>query len=211
MAKEALQMNGSVSGRSRSLTCKSWIHKPGFSLIEVLVAIVIIGIMATIVMPRLLYKKTTELDTFIENISLLTQVGYEQAVITGQIHRLFFNMKADSPYIQLQVEKKEDGDKKQKASAPQKASAREFKPVSIAYITTQIPFDSALSIQNFFIKNIDEAQGGTLKDAWYYILPSGLSQEIIITIADSQKNMLRSLVLNPFTVKFSVYDTPQKP
>jgi len=192
MAKEALKMNGSVSGTS---------PKTGFSLIELIVAIAIIGIMATIIMPRILNKPSNTLDTFIENVNLITRTGYEQAIITGNVHRIFFNMKAETPFIELQIEKHD-----KKSSTP-----REFIPVLIPYIRTKFAVPPTVNIKNFYIKGIDEATGGTLKDAWYYILPSGLSQEIIISISDTQKPIMRSLVLNPFTVKFSVYDTPQTP
>src|ERR1700743_3010060 len=93
MVKEALKMSGSASGTS----------KLGFSLIELLVAIAIIAVMATIVMPRLLSKSSSTVDSFIEKLNLITRTGYEQAIVTGKTHRIFFNMKADQPYLELQV------------------------------------------------------------------------------------------------------------
>lgn len=190
MVKLVRQRNRSVFGKAKS----------GFSLIEIIVAITIIGVMAAIVVPRLRFRGGNEIDTLVDKLAALTSSGYERALMTGKVHRIFFMMK-EPAHVELQI------------AQDKKANDIELKFVRAPeeYNTVTFTWDERFVIKNFYIKGFDEAAKGNLKDAWFYILPDGLSQEIVINIRDEQTGDERGLSLNPFHVKFSVYDTFQKP
>jgi prepilin-type N-terminal cleavage/methylation domain-containing protein len=175
-------------------------NKSGFSLIEIIVAIAIIGVMAAIVIPRLNIRTGRELDLLVDRLANLTAQGYERAILNGTIHRVYFSFKEPA-----QVELQEAQPLKKGESELQ------FKKVPADYNKVSFLFDERFIIKNFFIKGHDEAARGVLKDAFFYILPDGTSQEIIINILDSVTSDEAGLVLNPFLVKFTVYDTFQKP
>lgn len=170
----------------------------GFTLLELIVAIAIIGVMATIFVPRLRSPAAQPIDQLSQKISALTKLGYEQAISTGKVHRIIFKFKEDAA-VQLEMggdEKTSLGDMK-------------FYPVaSIGSLPTRITWDPRFVVKNFYIKGFDEA---THTQMWFYLLPEGISQEIVINIRDEQAGATRGMVLNPFTVQWAVYDTPQKP
>ena len=187
-----------VRQRNRSVFGKA---KTGFSLIEIIVAIAIIGVMAAIIVPRLRVRGGKEIDVMVDSIAALTSSGYERALMTGKVHRVFFMMK-EPAHVELQI------------AQDTKASDTELKftKAPADYNTVSFAWDlERFDIKNFYIKGSDEAARGNLKDAWFYILPDGLSQEIVINIHDRQTGDERGLILNPFHVKFAVYDTFQKP
>lgn len=174
--------------------------KPGFSLIEIIVAITIIAIMAAILIPRLRMRGTRDLDALVDHIAALTSLGYERAIMTGKIHRIMFHMK-EPAQIELQVMRDEKLGE----------SEHKFVRAEADYDAVSFDWSDQLSVKNFYIKGFDEAAKGNLKDAWFYLLPNGMSQEIIINIVDEKTNDERGLVLNPFHGTFTSYDTFQKP
>lgn len=156
--------------------------------------------MAAIMVTRLSVSGARVTDVATSQIIRLTTLGQEQAIITGKKHRLFFDFTADNPYVQLQVvEKKED------------TKTAEYKPITVTYTSTKFLWPSMLAMKNFYIHTVDEASKGALKTVWFFIFPDGTAQDIIMNIVDEVEHTERSLVLNPFTVKFSLYDTAQKP
>lgn len=178
--------------------------KAGFSFIELIVAIMILGIMATLVVSRVMFRGPREIDAVAANITRLTQMGYERAVLTGKLHRVFFDFAQDAPEFRLEV--LADGAQK---DAPE-LKDQKFTPVSVEYNKTRYAWPEQVTIKNFYIKTIDEAARG-LKTAWFYIMPEGITQEIVINMADELLQDTRGMILNPFTVRFTIYDSFQKP
>lgn len=193
MEREVLLKNISVCGTSKSHT--------GFSLIEILVALAIMSIMALVLVPRLKVRGHQPIDQLVEHIVSLSRMGYERAILTGKTHRVYFFFR-DPARISLEVIK----DDKSTTGEWQFASA------AAAYAPVTYPWDlERFTVLNFYIKNIDEARNKGLKDAWFFVLPQGVSQEVIINIRDEVTSEVRGLVLNPFTVQFTVYDAARKP
>lgn len=177
----------------------------GFSLIEIIIAIAIVGVMAMIVVPRLRFRGGNELDKLTDQIAALTTLGYERAVMTGKVHRVFFAFK-EHPYVELQVAVAAK-------TLPDKAPDTElkFEKAAADYNKVSFAWDERFVVKNFYIKGFDEAARGNLTTAFFYIMPDGVSQEIVINILDTATQDEAGLVLNPFHVKFTVYDTFQKP
>jgi len=157
------------------------------------------GIMAAVVIPRLFTRKDRPIEMLVEQIAQLTTMGYERAIITGKRHRLFFEI-ADTSSVSLQVEHVNPASKEQK-----------FLAVNDSYMQDSYRWDNRCFIPNFYIKAIDEAGHKSLKTAWFFIQPQGTAQEVIINIKDEETGDERGMVLNPFTVHFTVYETFQSP
>jgi len=184
-------MNGSAFGTSA--------HK-GFTFIEILVALMIITIIAAVSFPRIRYRGTQPLDELVEKINRLTRLAYARAITTGKLHRLLFRM-ADQPEVILEMQ-----------NGTTTTGEPRFAPVTGAIIPSRFSWDRRFEIKHFYIRTIDEVQQGkVLKDAWFFVVPEGFAQDIIIDIHDTISKEDRGLILNPFSVTFSVYDTLQKP
>ena len=188
MGKEALNLSGSTSGRSK-----------GFSLLELIIVIAIIALMGVIAIPQFSKERTKAIDTLFVSLNALTRAAYNDAHITGALHRIVFDLAHDQASIERATDKKTaSGD-------------LIFEPVNSRYIKNSISWPEMLLMSNFYIKKTDELQGAKTTKVWFYINPDGVSQQIIINFLDQEHNKAWSFVLNPFTVQFKKYDEFQKP
>lgn len=176
-------------------------NKAGFTLIEIIIVIAIIAAMATIVSPLLFGPKAkAQRSQYIAQLNQLLFLGWQQARITGKIHTVEFNFTNKTVSLQIV----EDDITKRK-------------PVSINYQQTQIEWPEQFDIKNFIIEGDDQmAQGGGKRTSWFYIVPDGLTQDVILNFFDT-KDLSPSgdprpvgLVLNPFSAQFKEYDSFQK-
>lgn len=197
MAEKRQRKNISVCG----------IYKNGFTLIEIMVAIMIIGLMATIVVPQLWRRAAGyERKQFIGKLSALTRFAKQQALTKNHVQQLFFDLKAGTITI------------KEKAEGKDGQGEQQFVPLKGAAFATSIKIPAQLQIKQFLIEGSDAMSafsGKPTERIWFFIIPEGLSQNVIINMIDTKqlfngKPRPIGLVLNPFTVQFKVYDEFQK-
>jgi prepilin-type N-terminal cleavage/methylation domain-containing protein len=184
--------------------------KPGFTLIEIVVAILIIAVVATIVVPNLQRRVPYyERQQFITHVNALTQLAWNNALSTGKIHRLVIDAVKKNMVVEIagdsQAKKKDD-----------------FVPLKETYLKPTYQFADTLELKNLYIEGEDQItkHGGGKKsslETWFYIMPDGLTQAVIMNMVDQKdrssgdKPREFSLVLNPFSAQFTEYDTFQKP
>lgn len=181
-------------------------RKQGFTLIEIVVAIAIIGLVATILVPNLFAPTAAkERKNFITAINGLLYLGWQQALITRKIHMATFDLNKNKVYLEVV----------QSMESPSKPKSA---PVHINYQTTSLEWPEQFQIQNFFIEGYDErARSARQNVFFFYIMPDGMAQDVIINFYDT-KDVLPDesprpvgLVLNPFSVQLKEYDTFKKP
>ena len=196
--KKHQRKNGLMFGR---------FNQQGFTLIEILVAIVLIGIMATIVVPSLTrgtgrYGR----EQFIYQLQALVQLGWQSALSTGKIHRVLVDI--DKRAISLGSA----------SGTFDKNGDPEFKPAKVLFVKSSMTWPAHIQIKQFNIEGFDEMSrygvGRKTTEMWFYIMPDGLTQEVTINALDTKdlkNNKPRpfSLVLSPFSAIFKYYDTFQ--
>lgn len=177
--------------------------KKGFSLLEIMVVILLLGIVATIVIPNLQQRiPGHKRKAFISELNTLMALGWQDALASQKTIRVFFDI--DKRVVSLESEER-------------RKSSDEvvYKPLLQAYRSNSYEWPDQIEIKNFYIDSLDELNQPDRKTSslWFYIMPEGLSQNVIINIEDtSQTPPIRlGLVLNPFTVQLKEYDTFQKP
>lgn len=176
----------------------------GFSLIELLIAMLIVAMMTAAVIPFMQRMQLGyERNQFIAHVDSLVQTAWQQAIMTGKVHRILFTFAERTAVIERDITK----------SAL--AKKLEFEPVVLANATMSWP--SSIEIHQFIIEGFDEMKRsaeGRSKTVWFYLIPDGMTQAVIINAVDKDERINNkpkpfSLVLNPFLAQFKVYDAFQ--
>lgn len=173
----------------------------GFSFIEVTVVLLILGVMATVLIPQFLYRKTAAWDSFATGLNSLVQTGSYNAMSDGALRRVLFDFEQDK--IMLQVTTKPG------VSAQEAGSS--FNTEQSALAETVVPWPISFEMRHFFIGKDDEVAGSRNKKVWFFIGPDGTVQDVTLVIFDSEDERIRTLITNPFTAQLTVYDGIQKP
>lgn len=147
----------------------------GFSLIELMIVILLIGIIATIGIPRFLRTTRTEAEQFIARLNALVADGAQLAVQTQQPQKVLFNLLART------VELQDVSDNKAKRS---------------------IDIPKVLEIEDVYINGKSQFTGEGEKRTVYFLITSeGISQEVrlVLTTETQAGKKTYELYLNPFT------------
>ena len=177
----------------------------GFTLLEIIIAVAIIGLVAVIVIPNFMGRTPYyERKETIAKLNALTQLAWQNALIENKIHKIKFDFNAGK--VSLEVETDEKGE-------------QEFKPLVRTHLDTEFAWPDHFEVKQFLIEKRDamkEYMGGESRVMWFFVMPDGLTQDVIINFVDV-KDLLPDgkarpvgLVLNPFNAQFREYDTFQK-
>lgn len=169
-----------------------------------MVVLTIIGLLAAIISPNFGRRKPEyERQKFLGSLNALVRFAAQQASVTGKLHRLYFDFDRNKVSVEVKAEGKNN------------KGEQAFKPVKAAYLHSSLTWPKYYWVQNFFIEGVDEGSATTKKTAWFFIMPDGLAQDVIINIIDRNpayrgKPKQIGLVMNPFSAQFKIYDSFQK-
>lgn len=156
--------------------------KNGFTLIELAIIILIIGILATFALPRFMSIGQTPSKQFIARLNAMVQDGVQAAHEDGHIIKILFNLTGKK--IELQ----------------------DLSSKSVKY-TIEIP--DMLELEDFLISGRSQFSGmGTKYAAYFLINPDGITQDVRIVIIDHELRAQNpklgrfELLLNPFSGQF---------
>jgi prepilin-type N-terminal cleavage/methylation domain-containing protein len=185
----------------------SGINKPGFTLIEIMVAIVIIALIAAAVVPRFGGQPLKRRQAFVSELNALLGLGWQQALTKNTIHRVTLNF--EKKLFTLQADE-----------GAGLGDTKGFQEVKVPYVSSDMKLPDNYEIKQFFIAGHDEMQrfsGKELKTAHFFIVPEGLVQAVVINALDKsdldeQGRAVRfGIVLNPFSGQWTYHDSFQKP
>lgn len=157
--------------------------KRGFSLIELMVVILLIGIIATMGIPRFLRSPIPAAEVFISKLNVLINEAVEMAQKGGKPTRVFFNIGG------------------------RKVEAQDLRGKVFG---KGIEIPSAVSIEDVMINGKSQflAGGGEKRTVYFLIDPDGISQEVTLVLIDekirsgNRKGGEFAFYLNPFTSVF---------
>lgn len=145
-----------------------------------------------------------ERKQFIARVNSLVQTAWQQALITGAVHRVLFNMAERTAVVERD---------KTKSVLSKKL---DFEPIAVENSSMKWP--GSIEIRQFIIAGFDEMKRSTVrstKTVWFYVIPDGMTQAVTINGVNKDelvenKPKQFGLVLNPFLAQFKVYDAFQK-
>lgn len=172
----------------------------GFTLIEIIVAMLIVGLLMTALVPVLRSRPADERKAFIAEFNALVALGWYNALITHKVHRLY--VQPQKHEITLQIQSSTD------------TKVLSFEPVKKAYLATRLSMPTQFEVQQFIVVGAPPAENPI--DFYFVIMPDGLAQDVIINMYDKKDKLPNgeyrpfSLMLNPFSAQFTTYDAFQK-
>lgn len=152
----------------------------GFTIIELMVVILLIGIITAIGIPRFLRQPVPVTQQFIHKLNTLVIQAVEQALESSEARRVFFNISASTVEIQDIAGKPLGG-------------------------SLEIPDE--IQVSDVIINNVSQfAQGGVKRTFYFLINAEGVSQEVRLMLVEQAPQGPRNFefLLNPFTNIFRV-------
>jgi prepilin-type N-terminal cleavage/methylation domain-containing protein len=179
--------------------------KNGFTLIEILIAIVIVGIIMAIAVPNLRrLTPSRPRKEFIGNLNAVNQFALNNALVTRKVHQVHFDFGKKKVTVKA-------------ATGALKENEAEFVPIKGTHLNSNVTIPKTITFQNFIIEGSDQlAISSSRSEAWYFIVPDGMAQAVTINFTDSKDTLPSGkprpvgLVLNPFSARYKVYDSFQK-
>lgn len=157
--------------------------KKGFSLIELMVVILLLGIIAAMGIPRFLRSPQVPSQDFIGRLNTITGEGVYAAQLTNKVHRIFFDLLGGKVEVQT---------------------------AAGALVHKGIAIPKNVRIEDVLINGKSQftAGVGDKRSVYFLINPEGISQEVELIIIDEKvrANNPRggeyTFYLNPFTSVF---------
>lgn len=183
------------------------IAQRAFTLIEILVVLLLIGVVATVIMPRL-FRRAPHLEwkTVLDDMNNLAFFARQEAIANQKVYRLTFKTNRSAPDT-IVVEQEYDD--------PEKPGHKLYKIVVPHYFQgqqTDYQFAPQIKLKAVYSGKQDmlEEQRGV---AYCYIVPDGLAQQVLIQLVKKIETVefFGSFKMLPFLGKFEFYDQLIKP
>jgi type II secretory pathway pseudopilin PulG len=169
-----------------------------FTIIELALVLGIAGLFFSLMIgPLITTRKQSEI-AFTQELNQLVHTAYEQALVSHVTHRVLFNF--DQELISIE-----------QASGMSSSYEQTFKPLQLDYEQTTLDIPPGYETRNFYVQGSDVMAGSQANEAWFYIVPEGLAQAVIINMIDTDAQTRLSFVLNPLRVIFEVLYEFQRP
>jgi prepilin-type N-terminal cleavage/methylation domain-containing protein len=180
----------------------------GFSLLELVVVLVILGILGTIVMPNLgRLKPGYEHDQFTSNIRMLVRRAWQESLLNHQLHRIYFDLEKQIVRIDKETNKKTG------------TGGIAYEQLEGVYMPSAYQWPATMQMKDFFVdgQDIFHVKGVRITEVWFPIFADGTTQHIIMNWFDqadtreSDAGSGFSISISPFIAKVTETNGFQKP
>jgi prepilin-type N-terminal cleavage/methylation domain-containing protein len=152
-------------------------QRRGFTIIELMVVILLIGIITAMGLPRFLRSPTPLAQDFTQRLNVLMTEAIGQAQKEGEPRRIFFNLASGMVEMQTQSGKRLAG-------------------------TVEIP--APIEIIEVVINGENQFQRGGGRTFYFLINAEGVCQEVLLSLEEKKLSatVLYTFYLNPFSGVF---------
>jgi len=176
-----------------------------FTLIEIMVVIVLIGILATLVMPTFTHKEpSSEWPNILDDLNSLILFARQESIANQRVYRLSFRANGSTEQDYIVIEEELDN--------PEKIGEKIYKQAYSVYFSTKYILPQAIKIKGVYIGKeliFSDEKG----KAEAHVIPDGLVQEAIVNLSRKVDNVESnaSFKVMPFFGKFEYFDGLIKP
>ena len=185
-----------ISKKARTLTS---VRNAGFSLLEILVVMFIIGLGASFVMPRLVRRAPNiEWPNVRDEMNNMLYFARQEAITTQKVHRLVFDQKKRVLTVQVDAGKDSKG-------------KHRFTQTESMYFTSTYELPEQLSLRSVTMGKKQLLEESKDRKAYCYVVPHGLVQAVEVTfdrngIGDEERKAFMKIKVAPFLGSFEVME-----
>ena len=147
--------------------------KTGFTLIELMIVLAILGLVSALVLPNFLKKSASkQRKTCIEQLNGLLHIAWQQSVTRSLPHKIVFDFEKKSITLHQGIISDSKGE-------------YEYKPFKATHLSTFMQLPVEIRIKHFIVDGFDEMSrfiGGTTTESWFFINNHGIAQQITIVL-----------------------------
>ena len=169
----------------------------GFTLLEILLVVVVIGVVSTMMLPRLFKQKPQEKwATVLDELNNLVSFARQEAISHHNTYRLHFQITKDGVYtVKVEVE----------GPHPEKVNQKIYTVTKSYYFNPTYNFPSSITILAIY-HGREEQFNQNRQHAYCYVIPNGLVQEILMHLVRKKdgKESKVTFQMAPFFGKFEL-------
>lgn len=165
--------------------------KTGFTLIELMIVLAILGLVSALVLPNFLKKSASkQRKTCIEQLNGLLHVAWQQSVTQARPYKIVFDFEKKMVTLSQGI----FSDTKKEY---------EYKPFNMTHLITSIRLPDEIRIKRFIVDGFDEMSrfmGGATTESWFFINNRGIAQQATIVITQNDMPGTEFIYdIHPFT------------
>lgn len=191
-------------------------RESGFTLIEMMVVMAIIALMAALAVPSVSNFFQVSLSSTAREMAGVVKETYNSTVVTGQVHRLVYDFKTQSYWVESAMgsvlldtdesrkraeRKSRFATEKEKEEAEKQRSSQFMMAKSVTRKKVALP--TGVTFEDVQTQQSEEPI--TEGKAYTHFFPHGMIEQTVVHLMDTSKHHV-SLVLNPIVGKTDMYE-----
>jgi|GEM_PF-1153504 hypothetical protein len=177
-----------------------------FSMIELLIVVIFIGVIATISMPKLVRKSPdTSWEHVADEINNLVYYARQESISVQKTHRIALHSNSEKKdLINVEIESYD----------PEDPGKRIFKETTSYYFSPKYELPENIKLESVLHGKENLLKNSKNKVAYFHVIPQGLVQDILLHLTRTEEDgtiSKASLKMEPFFGHFKFYKGFKKP
>ncbi len=181
------------------------------SLIEIMVVIGLMALLATMAMPGIGSYFRTAMSSTTRELASTVKQAYNSAVMTGQVHRLAFDLKAQEYWVEsgpasVTLDTKESIERRERRNRYRKDGEKETGPdfqMEKSVTKKKIALSRGVTFED--VQNATREEPFTEGTVYTHFFPNGVIEQTLVHLKDESKHFA-SLVILPLIGKTDYFD-----